>query len=216
MSNLLRQLLKDPPSTEIKVGPYTIKRLTDPYECERAFRHRHDVYVDEGYLEAGAVPSGVYTDMFDPIAIQVAAFDPDGNVVGSSRLVPPSSLGFPVDRLFRFEPDPTVDPWSIAEVGRLAVSRNHRGKDRAVCVGLIAMIIHNLHALGVEHWQAFMHPVLWRSLKRLGIPVRRLPELEPELPELLNRKKLPGYFAREGAAPTICSMAEMDASLLGE
>jgi len=214
MSNLLRQLLLDPPMAEMKVGPYTIKRVTDPYECEQAFRHRHDVYVEEGYLEAGSVPDGIYTDMFDPIAIQVAAFDQDGQVVGSTRLVPPSTLGFPVERLFRFELDDAVDPWSIGEVGRLAVSKNHRGNGRAVCAGMIAMVIHHLHALGVDHWMAFMHPVLSRSLNRMGIPVERMAELEPSLAELVNRQKLPGYFAKEGAAPAICSMQAMDASLM--
>ena len=214
MSDLLRQLLKDPPTTELKIGPYTIRRITDAQECELAFRHRHDVYVAEGYLEAGAIPGGVYADAFDPMAIQIAAFDQDGNVVGSTRIVPPSSLGFPVERLFRFEHDESVDPWSVAEVGRLAVSREHRGKDRAVCVGMIAMTIHWLHALGVDHWQAFMHPVLWRALTRMGIPVQRVAELEPGFNELLNRTKLPGYFTKEGATPAICSMAAMDASLL--
>ena len=214
MSNMLRQLLMDPPTPELKVGPYTTKRVTDPYECELAFRHRHDVYVEAGYLEAGSVPDRIYTDMFDPLAIQIAAFDADGSVVGSTRLVPPSSMGFPVERLFRFELDNSVDPWGVAAVGRLAVSPSHRGKSRAVCVGLITMVIHHLHALGVNHWMAFMHPVLWRTLTRMGIPVERLPELAPGFNELLNRNKLPGYFAREGAAPAVCSMQAMDASLL--
>ena len=63
MSNMLRQLLMDPPTPELKVGPYTIKRVTDPHECELAFRHRHDVYVQEGYLEAGSVPDGIYNSV---------------------------------------------------------------------------------------------------------------------------------------------------------
>ena len=212
MANILKQLLKDPPSKELKIGGYTIAHVTDPYELERIYRQRHEVYIAEGYLQPGQIPDGRFCDEFDAIAHHVAAYDENGELVGSSRIVPASELGFPTERLFRLGPQ-EVSAWDLAEVGRLAVDREHRGNGRAVCLGLITQQIHILLSLGISHWIAFMHPILVRSLNRMGIPAEHIEVLEPSERELDNRRRLAGYFAKEGANPVLCSITAMSENL---
>jgi predicted GNAT family N-acyltransferase len=75
-----------------------IERCVADDELESLYRFRHVVYVDElGWLSDD---DGRLADDFDPDAFNYAAYDLDGRVVGSVRVVEDGEAGLPLDRCF--------------------------------------------------------------------------------------------------------------------
>lgn len=210
--SLLAELLRRNPEKEFQVCDYVFAETRDPSTLESIFKQRHGVYVHEHYIDPGAFPGEIFSDLFDGVSAHIAAFDARGAIVGSSRVVPPSPLGLPTQRLFRL-PALDLTPERVGEVGRLAIDPTHRGQTRAVVIGLIAGIYRALRARGLSHFLAFMHPGLVRMLNGLRIPVRPLCELEPGAEQRQARQPMTGYFERGGVRPTLCSLDEMDRCL---
>jgi hypothetical protein len=210
--SLLADLLRCDSGKDFQVCEYRFAEIGDSETLEQIFRQRHCVYLHEGYIEPGVFPGGVFRDVFDGASAHVAAFDAHGAIVGSSRVVPPSPLGLPTQRLFRLPPL-ALATGQLGEVGRLAVSPPHRGHTRVVVIGLIAGIYRALRARELSHFLAFMHPGLVRMLNGLQIPVRPLCELEPEPVHRQARTVMKGYFERPGVRPIVCSLDEMDRCL---
>jgi len=209
---MLAGLLRENPRKEFQLLDYSFAEVDDPATIGRIFLQRHDVYLFEGYIERDAFPGGVFRDVFDDLAGHIAAFDAQGEIVGSSRVVPPSPLGLPTHRLFRL-PQLELSPDLVGEVGRLAITPSHRGHTRAVVTGLIAGIYRALRSRGLTHFLAFMHPALVRMLNHLHIPVRPLCELEPGQERQAARQIMSGYFEHARVRPTLCSLDEMDRCL---
>ena len=88
-----------------------IVRLSDEQQLRELYAFRYAIYVDElGWLspvcdgeevgqcvDAASLAEGLLTDRFDSIALNYAALDDDGHVVGSMRVVPDGSLGLPLE-----------------------------------------------------------------------------------------------------------------------
>jgi len=204
----LQELLRRDPRKELQIGRYSFSELEDSQSLDLLFRQRHGVYVAEGFLEPEIAARGVFRDAYDPISIHIGARNPEGDVIGSSRIVPPSPLGLPTERLFRLVL-PELDRTQLGEVGRLAIDRSHRGGARLVVLGLITRLYHGLRTRGMSHFVAFMHPDLARLLNRLGIPLHEVECLEPGAAEIQVRGPMAGYFERGEARPMLCSLDEM-------
>jgi hypothetical protein len=205
VANPLRGLLRTDPPKELVLGPYSFFEATDPADQRAVFRHRCAVYAAEGHIEAD--PSGEFRDAFDAVAVQILARDAEARAVGSTRIVLPSPLGLPTQRLFPL-PEMPIEPSRVGEVGRLAIDRSHRRGQRTVMVGLIAQLYNGLRVRGLTHFVAFMHPELVRVLNAIRIPIRPMPKLQPLPCHLEARRGMPGYFEREALA-TLCSLDEM-------
>jgi N-acyl-L-homoserine lactone synthetase len=208
----LSRLLRQDASKEFQVCDYVFAETKDPAVLRHIFQQRHGVYVFERYIEPDVFPGGVFRDSFDDVSAHIAAFDAYGSIVGSSRVVPPTALGLPTQRLFRL-PEIGLGCEVVGEVGRLAVNPPHRGHARVVVTGLIAGIYRALRSRGLSHFLAFMHPALVRMLNSLRIPVRPLCELPPGPDQRSARQVMNGYFGRGGVRPTLCSLDEMDRCL---
>jgi N-acyl-L-homoserine lactone synthetase len=209
---LLAQLLTRAPELGLQVADYQFIETKDPATIREILKQRHGVYAFEGYIDPDAFPDGVFRDAFDDVSAHIAALDGYGAIVGSSRVVPPTSLGLPTHRLFSV-PELGVDPKVVGEVGRLAITPSHRGQALAVANGLIAGIYRALRSRGLSHFLAFMHPALVRMLNGLRIPVRPICELEIGDEQQEARRLMRGYFSRARVRPTLCSLDEMDRCL---
>jgi N-acyl-L-homoserine lactone synthetase len=74
-----------------------IVRVTQTSDLESLYRFRHDIYVEQlGWLPPSR--DGLVRDDFDDLAYNYAAFDDEGSVVGSVRVVPDSERGLPLER----------------------------------------------------------------------------------------------------------------------
>jgi len=103
-----------------------ILRLTDEKELVRLFAFRYRVFVEElGWMARKDRGTHVLVDEFDRDAINYAAYDRDGQIVGSVRAVPDGPLGLPLERcqvLDGYRRDKR-----LVELSRLAVAPAWRG-----------------------------------------------------------------------------------------
>ena len=113
-----------------------IARLTDHRQLQDLYAFRYHIYVDELHwldptdspeettCNANALESGILTDHFDATALNYAAFDEEGEVVGSMQVVLDGSLGLPLEECW------TLDGFRtnrhVAELCRLAVADDRR------------------------------------------------------------------------------------------
>lgn len=112
----------------ITLGDFKFVVATTPELLEGVFRLRYQVYVDEfGYEHAGDHPDGKETDEWDPFSIHMAALNPEGEVIGTIRLVLNSVGGLPtLNAVAPFYQDANPHSRHIGEVSRLAVARSFR------------------------------------------------------------------------------------------
>lgn len=101
------------------------------------YRLRYQVYVNEwGFEEAKDHPDGTETDAYDTSSVHFYAhYDGQDDVIGTIRLIVNSDLGFPIGKEFSISELPEIVPRDkIAEISRLAVSKNYRRRaiDRAI------------------------------------------------------------------------------------
>ena len=76
-----------------------IMRLTDERELVRLFAFRYRVFVDElGWMARKDRGAHILVDEFDQESANYAAYDADGEIVGSLRVVPDGPLGLPLER----------------------------------------------------------------------------------------------------------------------
>jgi N-acyl amino acid synthase of PEP-CTERM/exosortase system len=94
-----------------------------------SYRLRYEVYCHErNFLHAEDYPSRLEIDHFDAHAIHMGAINPDGELVGTLRLILPSKLGLPLlEHCALFNDDTHLASpayASSAEISRLAVFRS--------------------------------------------------------------------------------------------
>jgi N-acyl-L-homoserine lactone synthetase len=102
-----------------------IVRLTDEKELVRLYAFRYRVFVEElGWMARKDQGAHILVDEFDRDATNYAAYDRDGEIVGSLRVVPDGPLGMPLERCH------VLDGYRagkrLVELSRLAVAPDWR------------------------------------------------------------------------------------------
>lgn len=158
---------------------------------------RYEVYCNErNFLQAENYPSKLEMDHFDAHAIHIGAISPEGELVGTLRLVLPSAQGLPLlEHCALFKEDSHFSsPWylSSAEISRLAVLRAgakaHSGQQKnrvsvdasmhAICSNTAAVRDKLLITWG-------LYQAMYRVSKMRGI-THWLASMEKSLWRLLN------------------------------
>lgn len=98
---------------------------------------RFQVYVNEWGFEAPEDhPDGLEYDDFDDYSVHTyACCDQKKKVIGTVRMILNSPLGFPIERYFEIQDQPTdIDRNTTGEISRLAVSKEYRRRiiDQAI------------------------------------------------------------------------------------
>ena len=76
-----------------------IVRLSDERELVRLYAFRYRVFVDElGWMARKDRGARILVDEFDKDSANYAAYDVDGEIIGSLRAVPDGALGLPLER----------------------------------------------------------------------------------------------------------------------
>ena len=166
-------------------------RLQDSYAL------RYQVYCEEkGFLPPENYPDGLETDPYDDVSVHVAAFDKEGGMAGTVRLVCWSDMGFPMfdhcDLFPDYEYLRNRTDFSLhfyAELSRLAVATEFRrrvgdglyglsarkGRARTetprrrpgeTVIGLYKTMYQASKRRGITHWLAAMEQTLWKALNR--------------------------------------------------
>lgn len=112
----------------LTLGDFKFVVATTPALLEGVYRLRYQVYVEEfGFEHAGDHPNGMEMDEWDPTSIHMAALNPEGDVIGTIRLVLNSIAGLPtLNAVAPFYRDRNPHSRHIGEVSRLAVARSFR------------------------------------------------------------------------------------------
>jgi N-acyl amino acid synthase of PEP-CTERM/exosortase system len=180
-----------------RYGDYQFRVATTDVLIRGAQELRYRVYVDEcGFENASAHPDGREHDAYDPHAVALVALDPEGRVVGTTRLVLNSpNQGLPIFHALRRFEGFHHRSTRIAEVSRLAVDPRFRVKEvvgatgprrfqtssaeglpsrdrRAqslVTTGLFHLLVLASIRLGLKQWLMITEKKLWVMLKRMGI-----------------------------------------------
>lgn len=163
------------------------------------YRLRYKVYCDEwGFERPEDHPGGVEQDQFDAHSVHFAAIrKDDGKLIGTSRLILYSSLGFPIEEHCHINEDVMkTDKTHWAEISRLAVSKEFRKRagddaiykdgehqlqdvnnpfhekrknENQIVIGLYRCIYHESMERGLTHLYAVMAKGLFLLLHRIGL-----------------------------------------------
>ena len=129
-----------------------IRRLTDERELVRLFAFRYKVFVEElGWMARRERGAHILVDEFDRESANYAAYDDDGEIIGSVRVVADGPLGLPLERC-RVLNGYRVRPRRIYELSRLAVAPTWR------CTLLAALLMKAGYQCAVD--QGATHIVL--------------------------------------------------------
>ncbi len=208
MSEVLARLIEKHVGPSFEFGAYHVSRSSTHLESLEIFRFRFDVYQEEGYVAASDFPEPLLTDEFDDVATQIAVRDGSGGLVGATRFVPPSRLGFHTERIFDMDLPP-IDPMRIAEFGRLAVRSSHRGGERLVMLAMLKAVFECMIDHGTTHVLAYLSPRLADSIARLGCKPSPLITRAPSARTIANRSLMKGYFASQHPIPVLYDLEAM-------
>lgn len=186
---------------------FRFELLRSPEALDASYALRYQVYCEErGFLPASRYPQGLESDVYDERSIHVGAFDHDGALVATVRLIRGPLDRLPIASRCRIRPTelpPQADGPGCAEISRLAVSRRYRR--RATDSALPELLLDDSPALtgtqrrsrselvlglyrgmyqaskreGIRFWFAAMETSLFRLLQRLDFEFRAIgPEID--------------------------------------
>ncbi len=108
--------------------PFITQQISDKEGLTEIYRLRYRVYVDEWHFEKPENhPGGIETDEFDKNSIHFATRDDGKRIIGAVRLIFDSRAGFPIEKYCHLTiGQDGVPREKIAEISRLAISKNYR------------------------------------------------------------------------------------------
>ncbi len=208
MASTLAELMRGSPQKVLSYGGFQCRHAESEGELEDAYRLRHRVFSEAGYIEAAAFPDGRFRDAFDDVSAQLLVFGPGDELVGSTRFVLPSERGYVTEQLFNIEPPP-INRQRLGEFGRLAIDSRYRGGERIPMLGLLTMVYWCMRENQIEWVYAFLPPRLIDSYAALGCVSRPLKEREATAEFLERRNPMRSYFAKQEIRPVLFELSQM-------
>ena len=178
--------------------PFVFARVDRTEAIHDSYRLRYQVFcLERGFLPPEDYPNREESDCYDPYALHFLASHPDGQPVGTARLVRSGPLGLPMmphcklGPGYRFLVDPDhAQRHRYAEISRTAVSqrfRRHQGNRvhagpcrdkppavlpsidaRGILLGFFRLGYQESKRRGITHWLAAMECSVYVMLKRMG------------------------------------------------
>lgn len=147
---------------------YSYKICDNDAELTASRELRFEVFcVEKGWISPSHFPDGQEFDEFDDHAKHVIALNQDGEVIGTSRVIMPSVLGLPIEKLLA---EDQLDPSQTVEVSRLAVREDARSHEKVVFFGVTRLMWEYVSTQPINYWAASVDVPLYKLLKRLGMP----------------------------------------------
>lgn len=208
MSEVLARLIEKPVGPSFELGNFHVARAINHIENLEIFKFRYRVYLESGFISPDDFPEPVLTDEFDAVSLQIAVRDATGALVGATRFVGPSPLGFHTQKVFDLDL-PKIDVGRIGEFGRLVVRGEHRGGSRLVMLAMLKAVFECMIESGTSHVLAFLPPPLADSFSRLGCKPLAMVTREPTNSVLENRRSMRGYFELQNPIPVLYDLERM-------
>lgn len=149
-------------------------------ELEEVFKLRYKVYcLERNYLDSNDCPNGAEKDIYDNYSVHFLAFDTDKNkIVGTSRLILNSPLGFPIEKEWDLSEaiKSTKDIRNkIVEISRFIIALENRG-DHFITLSLGGEMYRYCKRNGIEIVYAIMDLPILKMLIGFGFPFKILSE----------------------------------------
>lgn len=152
---VIKRLLGEARASNFAIEPdYEIKLVTDQRLLSECYKLRYEVYCrSDSLLSEESYPNGMEKDSYDDHSIHFAATDPSGEVIGTTRLISYSPLGFPTDIEFELDGSMSATMRKMTvEVSRLLIRRQYRNTlllvDLCKAAYLLARLSGNRYLLG--------------------------------------------------------------------
>jgi N-acyl amino acid synthase of PEP-CTERM/exosortase system len=207
-------------------APYRPVTLDDSEQLlAMSYRLRYQTFcLERLFFSSDAYPTQLESDAFDSASVHVGVLNAEDELVGTARIILPTSAGFPLLRHCTLFPDQTVltDPANrVVEVSRVCLKRrrHHPHEARAAAAparesifprptvfapgrvstdpfaALIKAVYQATKRLHATHWIVAVEKPLRRRIARYGLPFHLAgPEVD--------------YFGP--VAPYVLSLAELD------
>ena len=187
------------------INGYTF-RTAKKGELDEVFRFRWKTYSQEGYIKPENHLEKKFTDEYEDASTSFVALHRN-EIIGTVRLTRNSAVGFPATNHYYVDlPHEISSPNSIAEIGRLMIATEHRGRRRIVAFGLAAQFYEYSIRNAVAWWIVFMPEKLKSAFEKFGVHFKILPE-KPLLESHINSRNLmPGYFVNNESKPMIANV----------
>jgi len=212
MADGFAALLRGRIGKELSFSGYQFERANTEEDRIAAYRFRHRVFLEEGFIDPGDFKDELFTDQFDETSEHILVYSEDRELVGTTRFVCPSKIGFPTEHLFDFD-EPDVARDRLGEFGRLAIDSEHRGDKRYPMLGMIKMVYECILERSISHIYAFMPAMLVESYTALGLVSHRLDSRPPTKVILDRRAGMRRYFERNEIQAVLFSLREMEATV---
>ena len=130
------------PRETLKPWHFDFSVINNPTRLSESFGLRYEVYCKEReFLLPESYPSKLEIDSYDNHAIHIGGSNQDGLMIGTVRLVLPSSIGFPLFEHCELFPEyqhlgDKKSQQTAAEISRLAISKLYRRRQNDGLYGL--------------------------------------------------------------------------------
>lgn len=187
-----------------------IYRKVEPRETDlmrQIYALRYEVYALESkFINPDDYPDNLEFDHYDKQAQHFVALTPEGEVMGTVRLILPSRLPLPIEKHCPYIRDHQgmFNPYRYGEISRLVISKKLRLKKnfsrlcqnqytfedeipeqlfqcmaKCVTIGLCGHVYEHSISRGISHWYALMEKPLWLLLGFYGFRFQCIgPELD--------------------------------------
>lgn len=168
---------------------FTFMRATTGEQMLDIYRLRHDVYIKEfKFIKDTGV--NVEIDKYDHNSTHFAAYDDDGEIAGTLRIVSNYGNGLPIKEITNIQV--SRETLSVAEASRIAVSgryrrrkndddtagagdynankkQNERRQSPAIALGLFYLAMHWCFKNGIVYLYAILEKKFLRAMRLYGI-----------------------------------------------
>ena len=186
----------------LKIKRVEVKIAQTPREKEESYIIRWQIYSQEGYIDPKDYPDRKLVDKYDVVAINFLA-KKNGKILGTVRLIPYSSLGFPTLNAFNITNFPAALE-KTAEISKLCIKKEYR--DKIITFGLLGEAFLYSINKGIKYWIFGIPEKLKRHFEKVGIKIEKLPTKPPQSCHLKERKTAEKYFLKHNIYPFITKL----------
>jgi GNAT superfamily N-acetyltransferase len=186
----------------------TFREIKTEEELEKMYNLVWKVYaLEKKWIDPSRFSIETLKDEYETNSIKIGAFKTE-NLVGTIRIILPSSLHFYVEKDFNVEFPEFLQKEKTAELSRLVVAKEWRNK--LISFGLLKKAFEISREIGIKYWIVVIKENVKNYFsKHFGIkfhPVKLNPFTEKHLEA---RKKMENYYKDGNPLPYLISLNEI-------
>ncbi|MBI2267461.1 MAG: GNAT family N-acetyltransferase, partial [Armatimonadetes bacterium] len=160
-------------------GPLFFREVTDPKDLTEIFKLRYLFNIRVGYIEKSSDGKEMESDSYDDLSTHLGAYDERGGLVGTLRIIHPSSHGFPMEKTFKIVLPPGRREKKLCEISRLNVRSRIGYPEHRATLGLIRTAKDVCLSQCLTHCCFAVDARVWEMYERLRFGFTRMGATRP-------------------------------------